>query len=93
MHVHDIRSVFLDPCPQHTDITQGAEPLAPDRPVQEFSTAIIDPLPERAVGRDDGYVVPVSTQVLGDFHGDQLRAANAEGHQGLYHVHDESVVF
>src|SRR5210317_1192823 len=88
MDVDDIRLVFQNPVTQFPDVKQRAQALAAYRPGKKLCAGGIDTVFQWPVSRQNGHPVAGCAQVLGNFDGDKLRSADAEGHQCLYYMHN-----
>jgi len=72
MNVQDIWLFKVQPFAEPCNITQSAQPLFTDGPVQVFGAAAANPVTEGTIGCDHGYPVVLCGRKFAQFGGDQL---------------------
>ncbi len=87
MYVQDVRALGGQPVAQPGYVTQGAQPFSADRPVQEVAPLARTRSPRGPSAAITVTRCPAAAQILGEFDGDQLRAAQVERDQDLDDVH------
>jgi hypothetical protein len=87
MYVQDVGALSGQPGAEPGYVTQGTQAFSTDRPSQKRGATSSNAIAQRAVCRDHRDTLTGGRAILGEFDGDQLRAAQVERDQDLDDVH------